>query len=88
MTLNPPPFIPDSTKLYRVWFTQIKDGLSVQQKVVGRIEFRPDGDGWGLFVEQPGDTSLYLPPGKYDRVQESQKNVLSYDEALRASEVG
>lgn len=69
-----PPFTPDDRRLYRIWFRAIKEGTETEERVVGHIRFAEDGDGWGVYVERPGDTDLYLPPGRYSRIQEAMEN--------------
>jgi hypothetical protein len=65
-----PPFEPDPKKQYRVWFTANNNGKPERKKLTGFIRFCYDGVGWGVYIDQPGDTEAYLPPGKYDQIQE------------------
>lgn len=68
--MNDPPLVVKKGQLYRVARTVFTNGVADEKSVTGYIEFRADGDRWGVLIDQPGDTTIYLPPGSYGRIQE------------------
>jgi hypothetical protein len=65
-----PPLVVDPKRIYRVWYNAWKDSNPVVKMMMGFITFVREGNGYGIRVEQPDDTTAYFAYGTWTRVQE------------------